>query len=75
MSDIKLNINLPEVWNVENSKQYTNLSMSKGFGYWRLGGSRGLSIMSPTKPNWLHIKMMKLLLGIEWVEKEDVLWK
>jgi len=43
----------------------------KPFGAWQLGGAMGLSLMVYNKkPNWFHIKMMKILLDIDWVEEE-----
>jgi len=36
-------------------------------GYYQLGGSGGLQIHLAKKPKWLHRKMMKICLGVEWI--------
>lgn len=56
---------------VKNSDSYQFWYYPKSYGSWVLGGKHGLSIASPTNPNWFHIKMMKLLLGIDWVKAVD----
>ena len=38
-------------------------------GCYQLGGSMGLQIYLAKKPKWLHRKMMKLCLGVEWINK------
>ncbi len=37
-------------------------------GRYRLGGENGLNIFFENKPKWLHRKMMKLCLGLEWID-------
>jgi hypothetical protein len=36
-------------------------------GYYQLGGSEGVQIYLAKKPKWFHRKMMKLCLGLEWI--------
>jgi hypothetical protein len=38
----------------------------KAVGSWIIGGNWGLQFTTPNQPIWLHKKLMKLLLGIEW---------
>jgi hypothetical protein len=39
-------------------------------GGWYLGGKIGFGIMLSKKPNLIHIFFMKLLLGVEWLDKK-----
>lgn len=46
----------------------SSMSMPKYVGAYQLGGKFGLRIMFQEKPNWLHRTMMKLCLGIVWID-------
>lgn len=73
METIEVEIDYSKIQNyfIKDSDSHQFLHYPKSYGYWRLGGQHGLSIASPTKPKWIHIKMMKLLLGIDWIEAEE----
>lgn len=50
---------------------YRGIELPKHVGGYQLGGQYGLRIMFQKKPNWLHRKMMKLCLGIEWIDNTN----
>ena len=52
---------LDEVFTIDN------YCSTKFPGYYQLGGSEGVQIYLVKKPKWLHRKMMKLCLGLEWI--------
>lgn len=37
-------------------------------GGYRFGGEYGLKVNFTYKPNWFHRTMMKLCLGLEWID-------
>jgi len=55
-----------------SSTNYPSLfEQPKYAGGWEIGGNYGLRIMIVKKPNWFHRYMMKLLLGIKWINVDD----
>jgi len=61
MTDEKTLVEIPEgVFTIDD--HYAQYS-----GYYQLGGSGGLQIHLAKKPKWLHRKMMKICLGLEWI--------
>jgi hypothetical protein len=47
------------------------MNESEIFGWWVIGGDMGLKLAVRKKPKWLHIKMMKWLMGIDWIPGTD----
>lgn len=48
-----------------------NLPNKEIFGWWVIGGDMGLKLATHKKPSWLHVKMMKWLMGIDWIPGSD----
>jgi hypothetical protein len=53
---------------VQDTFTFKELVIYNYVGCYRLGGEKGLSIFFENKPKWLHRKMMKLCLGLEWID-------
>jgi hypothetical protein len=51
--------------------QGNGIQLPKYVGGYQLGGAFGLRLMFLKKPIWLHRKMMKLCLGIEWIDNTN----
>jgi hypothetical protein len=47
------------------------MNNSEVFGWWVIGGDMGLKLAVRKKPTWLHIKMMKWLMDIDWIPGTD----
>ena len=52
--------------------EYKKLITNKNVGSYFMGTGKGFHIYLEKKPNWLHRKCMKLFLGWEWIENNDV---
>lgn len=49
-----------------SSNQHTPIRLPIYVGYWNIDDS--LFLYKEKKPNWFHRTMMKLCLGIKWVD-------
>ena len=75
-----LEIDVPKIGNkihkIVNSEkpylEYKKLITNKNVGSYFMGTGKGFHIYLEKKPNWLHRKCMKLFLGWEWIENNDV---
>ena len=74
-----LEIDVPKIVNkidkVVNSEkpyvEYKKLITNKNVGSYCMGNGKRFCIHLEKKPNWLHIKCMKLFLGWEWVDSKS----
>ena len=51
--------------------EYKKLITNKNVGSYCMGNGKRFCIHLEKKPNWLHIKCMKLFLGWEWVDSKS----
>lgn len=49
----------------DNTLTLSGINIPRDAGYWKVSGN--LHFCVEEKPSWFHRKMMKLLLGWEWV--------
>lgn len=75
-----LEIDVPKIGdkihNVVNSEkpyvEYKKLVTNNSVGKYFIGNKKGFSIYLDKKPNWLNRKCMKLFLGWEWIENNEI---
>jgi hypothetical protein len=75
--DIKIDkIGLDNYHKIVNSErpyvEYKKLITNKNVGSYFMGTGKGFHIHLEKKPNWLHRKCMKLFLGWEWIENNEI---
>ncbi len=61
------------VFTIERNEKFQFIPMPPVKGYWIFPSSSPLYSIQfpvPQKPNWLHRKMMKLILGFDWKDKK-----